>query len=218
MTATDDRNVTADIVDARLLDGLRAGDERAYEELVRLYGGRMLAVALSLLRNDDDAQDAVQSAYLSAFRALPSFEGHCRISTWLHRIVVNHALMKLRARSRRPEESIEVLLPRFADDGHHIEQFSRDDLPADHLLEREETRAVVRECIAQLPEHHRSILIMRDIEDVSTAEVAAQLGITSNAVKIRLHRARQALATLLRREFQAAPISAASEQRNGLPA
>jgi RNA polymerase sigma-70 factor (ECF subfamily) len=219
MAEPDDHGVaTADVDEAVLLAGLRAGDERAYEQLVRAHGGRMLAVALSFLRNEDDARDAVQAAYLSAFRALPSFEGHCRISTWLHRIVVNHALMKLRTRSRRPEESIEALLPGFAEDGHHVEQFSHDDLPADHLLEREETRAVVRECIAQLPEHHRSILIMRDIEDVSTAEVAAQLGITSNAVKIRLHRARQALATLLRREFRATVDQPASATRNHLPA
>jgi len=219
MAAPDDRNATAvDVDDTLLLTGLRAGDERAYEELIRVYGGRMLAVALSFLRNEDDARDAVQSAYLSAFRALPTFEGHCRISTWLHRIVVNHALMKLRTRSRRPEESIDALLPGFADDGHHVQQFSRDDLPADHLLEREETRAVVRECIAQLPEHHRSILIMRDIEDVSTGEVAEQLGITANAVKIRLHRARQALATLLRREFHAAAIPAVCASRNRMTA
>ena len=172
----------------------------------------MLAVAISILRNEDDARDAVQTAYLSAFRALPSFEGNCLLSTWLHRIVVNAALMKLRSRKRRPEEALEGLLPTFLEDGHHAEQYSRADLPADHLLEREETRAMVRECIAQLPEHHRSILVMRDIEDVSTSEVAALLGITSNAVKIRLHRARQALGTLLRREFarQSTPRAAAS--------
>ena len=219
MAGPDDHGgATADVDEALLLAALRAGHEQAYEQLVRVHGGRMLAVALGFLRNEDDARDAVQSAYLSAFRALPSFEGQCRISTWLHRIVVNHALMKLRTRSRRPEESIEALLPGFAEDGHHVEQFSGDDLPADHLLEREETRAVVRECIAQLPEHHRSILIMRDIEDVSTAEVAAQLGITSNAVKIRLHRARQALATLLRREFRATAGQPAAASRNHLSA
>ena len=109
--------------------------------------------------------------------------------------------MKLRSRRRRPEESIEPLLPTYLDDGHHVEQFSRRDLPADALLERDETRRVVRACIDQLPDRYRSILLMRDIEDISTAEAAPMLGVTPNAVKIRLHRARQALTTLLRREF-----------------
>jgi RNA polymerase sigma-70 factor (ECF subfamily) len=171
--------------------------------MVRAFGGRMLAVAIGILRNEDDARDAVQTAYLSAFRSLPSFAGQCRLSTWLHRIVVNAALMKLRSRRRRPEETLESLLPTFLGDGHHAQQYSRDELPADDVMEREETRAVVRECIAQLPEHHRAILVLRDMEDVSTSEVAAMLGITTNAVKIRLHRARQALGTLLRREFAA---------------
>jgi RNA polymerase sigma-70 factor (ECF subfamily) len=196
-----------EIDEESLLAGLRRGEDWAYEQMVHALGGRMLAVAIGILRNEDDAKDAVQTAYLSAFRALPSFEGHCRLSTWLHRIVVNAALMKIRNRRRRPEEAFEALLPTFLDDGHHAQQFSRSDLPPDDVLEREETRMVVRECIAQLPEHHRSILMMRDIEDVSTGEVATLLGITPNAVKIRLHRARQALATLLRREFAAAPPS-----------
>ena len=207
-----------EIDEEALLAGLRAGDDWAYEHMVRAFGGRLLAVALGILRNEDDARDAVQSAYLSAFRSLPSFEGQCRLSTWLHRIVVNAALMKLRSRRRRPEEALDSLLPTFLEDGHHAQQYSRDDLPADHLLEREETRAVVRQCIAQLPEHHRAILILRDIDDVSTAEVAAMLGITSNAVKIRLHRARQALGTLLRREFASQSVAAASSTRNAMNA
>ena len=190
-----------EIDEEALLAGLRGGQDWAYDRMVRAFGGRMLAVATGILRNEDEARDAVQTAYLSAFKALPSFEGNCRLSTWLHRIVVNAALMKLRSRRRRPEEALDGLLPTFLEDGHHAAQFSRSELPADDLLEREETRAVVRECIAQLPAHHRSILVMRDIDDVSTGEVAALFGITSNAVKIRLHRARQALATLLRREF-----------------
>jgi RNA polymerase sigma-70 factor (ECF subfamily) len=201
--------VSHEIDEQALLAGLRAGDEGAYERLVRAFGGRMLAVAIGILRNEDDARDAVQTAYLSAFRALPSFAGQCRLSTWLHRIVVNAALMRLRSRRRKPEEAFEDLLPTFLEDGHHAAQYSRADLPPDDVLEREETRATVRECIAQLPEHHRSILVMRDIEDVSTGEVAALLGITPNAVKIRLHRARQALATLLRREFQLQTVAGA---------
>ncbi len=192
--------------EATLLAGLRAGDDQAYEQLVRAFGGRMLAVAMRIVRNEEDARDAVQSAYLSAFRSLDRFEGGCRLSTWLHRIVVNAALMKLRSRRRRPEESLEPLLPTYLDDGHHTEQFSKGDLPADSLLAQEETRAVVRACIDQLPDRYRAILLMRDIEDVSTGEVASMLGITPNAVKIRLHRARQALGTLLRRRFKSAGI------------
>ena len=195
-----------------LLAGLRAGDDRAYEQMVRAFGGRLLAVAQRILRNEDDARDAVQTAYLSAFRSIARFEAGCRLSTWLHRIVVNAALMKLRSRRRRPEESIEPLLPTYLDDGHHVEQFSKSDLPADAALERDETRAVVRACIAQLPDRYRSILVMRDIEDVSTGEVAQMLGVTPNAVKIRLHRARQALTTLLRREFAQKGLSAGLER------
>ena len=99
--------------EASLVAALRAGDERAFETVVRTYGGRLLSVARRFMRNDEDAQDVVQSAYLSAFRALETFEGTAQLSTWLHRIVVNTALMKLRARRRRPEESIEDLLPRI---------------------------------------------------------------------------------------------------------
>lgn len=200
-----------------LVARLRAGDNDAYEELVRTYGGRLLAVAIGVLRNEEDARDAVQAAYLSAFRALPTFEGTSRLSTWLHRIVVNAALMRLRTRRRRPEESIETLLPRFLEDGHHAQSYSPDDLPADVLLEREESRALVRECLAQLPENHRSILVMRDIDDLSTGEVAALLGITPNAVKIRLHRARQALGTLLRREHGAPAAAAGGAVRRHHP-
>ena len=101
-----------------LLERLRAGEDAAYEELVRLYGPRLLAVARRFLRSEDDAQDAVQDAFLNAFRSIDSFEGQARISTWLHRIVVNASLMKLRTRRRKPEQSIEDLLPNFGDDGH----------------------------------------------------------------------------------------------------
>ena len=190
-----------------LLTSLRAGHEWAFETMVRLYGGRLLAVARRFTRNDEDAQDVVQSAYLSAFRALSDFEGACQLSTWLHRIVVNTALMKLRSRRRKPEESIEVLLPAFQEDGHHVEQFSEWSTPADQLMERKETRATVRACIEQLPENYRVVLKLRDIEELPTQEVAAMLAMTPTAVKVRLHRARQALSTLLRKEYASIAVT-----------
>src|SRR5262245_986325 len=93
--------------EAALLEGLRAGDEATYAKLVRSYGGRLLAAARRILANEDDAREAVQDAFLSTFRALDSFAGQARLSTWLHRIVINAALAKLRRRQRKPELSID---------------------------------------------------------------------------------------------------------------
>lgn len=191
-----------------LLAALREGQDWAFEVMIRTYGGRLLAVARRICGNDEDARDVLQSAYLSAFRSLAQFEGSCQLSTWLHRIVVNTALMRLRSKRRKPEDSIETLLPAFLEDGHHVEQFSEWALPADRLLEREAVRATVRGCIAQLPDNYRQVLMLRDIEELSTDDVATMLGVTSTAVKVRLHRARQALSTLLRREFASAGVSA----------
>ena len=184
--------------EADLLARLRAGDEGAYEELVRNETRHLLAVARRLLRNDDDAEDAVQQAFLSAFRALPAFNGESRLTTWLHRIVTNAALMKLRTRGRQPEHSIEDLLPRFHEDGHHVEQFSEWAMPGDVRMLRRETRAQVRAAINLLPDSYRTVLLLRDIEELSTDETAQALGVNPNTVKIRLHRARQALLKLLK--------------------
>ena len=95
VTAT---KATAD--EAALLAALKRGEDWAFETMIRLYGGRLLAVARRFTRNEDDAKDVLQSAYLNAFRAVGEFEGNCLLSTWLHRIVVNTALMKLRSRKR----------------------------------------------------------------------------------------------------------------------
>jgi len=163
---------------------------------------RLLSVARRLLRNEDDAKDAVQDAFVSAFRSLESFEGGCQVSTWLHRITVNSALMKLRTRRRKPEESIEELLPAFLEDGHHARHPHewRDD--AETLLGRKEEREFVRSAIDRLPESYRTVLLLRDIEDLDTAEVARALDLNEGTVKVRLHRARQALRTLLEARFR----------------
>ena len=107
--------------EAELLAGLRAGDPSAYERLVRDHLPRLLAVTGRILGNEADAQDAAQDAFLSAFKAIGAFDGASRVGTWLHRIAVNAALMKLRRRARRPEGSIDHLLPRYLDDGHQID-------------------------------------------------------------------------------------------------
>jgi RNA polymerase sigma-70 factor, ECF subfamily len=188
--------------DRSLIARLKNGDGDAYEEAVRVYSGRLLAVTRRILGNDEEARDALQDTFLSAFRSITRFEGDSRLSTWLHRIAVNAALMKVRTRKRKPERSIEDLLPAYREDGHHAEGFVSWDPPVDVAMEIAHNRALVRECIAELPEQYRVVLLLRDIEDVDTVDVAAMLGITPNAVKIRLHRARQALRTLLAPHFK----------------
>ena len=180
-----------------LVARLRAGEDAAYEELVRAYGARLLAVSRRFLRVEEDARDAVQEAFISAFRAIDRFEGGSRISTWLHRIVVNASLMKLRSRQRKPETSIEELLPRFLEDGHFADPPSEWQQTAEQALQRRQTREQVREAIDRLPDNYRTVLLLRDIEGLDTAETAEVLEVSANAVKIRLHRARQALRKLI---------------------
>jgi RNA polymerase sigma-70 factor (ECF subfamily) len=187
--------------ESALVEALRAGDAAAYETLVRRHGGRMLSVARRFLRHEEDARDAVQEAFLQAFRALPGFAGGAQLGTWLHRIVVNASLMKLRTRRRKPEQPIDELLPAFLEDGHHVQHVVDWRDGADKLLERAETRAFVRECIDQLPETYRTVLLLRDIEELDTEEAARVLEVSTNVVKVRLHRARQALRTLLDRRL-----------------
>lgn len=186
-----------------LLDRLRQGDEAAFEQLVRQEGGRLLAVARRFLHQEEDARDAVQEAFFSAFRAIGRFEEGSRLSTWLHRIVINASLMRLRTRQRKGEESIEDLLPRFQQDGHQVNHPTLAwEGSAEMLLERRQTRALVRVSINRLPDAYRTVLLLRDIEELSTEETAQLLGVSENAVKIRVHRARQALRTLLEPHFR----------------
>jgi RNA polymerase sigma-70 factor, ECF subfamily len=190
--------------DAALVAGVRAGDERAFETLIRNQGGRLLSVARRILGNEEDAREAVQEAFISAFRARQQFQGHSKLSTWLHRIVVNAAIQKLRSRKRRAEDAIDDLLPRFLPNGDHVERFVAWTEPPDEAVARREMAAFVRRAIDQLPESYRTVLLLRDIEGLSTEESANALQTTANAVKIRLHRARMALRTLLAPHFQGA--------------
>ena len=179
------------------IDRLKAGEESACEALTRRYGGAMLAVAKRYMRDEDQARDVVQDAFLQAFRAIGGFRAESRLSTWLHRITVTTALMKLRTRRRRREDSIEDMLPNFTEDGHWAEPRRDWEEAPEEALGRQQTRALVRACIDRLPESYRTVLILRDIDDVDTREAAEALGISETAVKVRLHRARQALRELL---------------------
>lgn len=190
-------NLAVSTTDATFLDRLRCGDEAACTQLVEQHGGRMLAVARRILRHDDDAADAVQEAFVSAFRSIGKFAGGSSLGTWLHRIVVNACLMHRRTASRRHTCSLEDLLPQFDATGHHAEPVSRWSTDASERLQQEEARRQLLECLAQLPDDYREIIELRDIQQLETNAVAELLNVSEAVVKTRLHRARQALRTLL---------------------
>lgn len=170
-----------------LLARLRTGDDAAYTQLVRTHAGAMTAVARRFF-GDTEAAEAVQDAFVSAFRAMPAFEGTAKLGTWLHRITVNACLLKLRGRKRSRLVPLEG--DRAATGG-----------ACDTALSRMETCARVREGVEQLPDAYRTVIRLRDIEGLSTEETAARLGTNCGAVKTRLHRARQALKTILEPQF-----------------
>ena len=185
-----------------LVAGIRAGDHAAFETLVRQQTPRLLAVARRVLKNEEDAREAVHQGFISAYRSRAQFSGDSKLSTWLHRIVVNKSLDMIRARQRRSEDAIEDLLPRFLPNGSHTQRFISWPSDMEGAIDRERREAIVHQAIDELPESFRLVLTLRDIEELSTEEAAQSLGITPNAVKLRLHRARLALRTLLSERFQ----------------
>ena len=199
MTATASAATPQLLADMQLVERLRAKDPRACEQFVREHGGRMLGVAQRFFDDENDANDAVQDAFLSAFTAVDRFAGHSALSTWLHRITVNACLMKIRG--RKAEVSIDELLPKFDSTGHHAASVATWDDTVAASAERAETASIVRAAIAELPEPYRTVIHLRDIEELDTLEAARVLGCTAGNVKTRLHRARQALRTLLERRL-----------------
>ena len=167
------------------------GDDEAFEAIVKRYQARIFRLACRLT-SEADAPDVLQETFLQMHRHLATFRGESRFGTWLYRIATNVGLMHRRAHARRPTESLEAFLPRFDADGAHVaspaelEVWSHLDESLDRQLLAEKARAV----IARLPEAYRDAFVLRDLEEMPTAEVAQVLGIEPAAVRQRVHRAR----------------------------
>ena len=130
---------------------------------------------------------------IRAFRAIDRFEGRSSLSTWLHRIVINVCMTRLAARKRRAEESLDDLLPVFDEDGFRAGRVEAADASVENTVNQLENRTLIRAALEQLPDNYRTVIVLRDLEEYSTAEAAEALGVTVTAVKLRLHRARAAL-------------------------
>ena len=170
----------ATLTDEEVVRRVRAGETPLFEVLMRRYNQRVYRVVRAVLRDDAESEDAMQQAYVSAFAHLEQFAGAARFSTWLTRIALNEALSRLKARARfvpvdGKEETMDGL-PRVRS-------------PEDAAANRE-LASVLEQAIAALPEHYRTVFVLREVEELSTAETADCLELTEEAVKVRLHRAR----------------------------
>lgn len=183
--------------DEALVDYILDGDQLAKEALVRRHGGWMLSVAQRYMRDQALAEDCIQEAFAKALAGMAGFERRSSLKSWLHRIVVNQALMKLRMQRARNEKNIDDLMPEFDADACRIEQPWPQILTPEQIVGVERLRAAVLSKIDELPDIYRHVVLLRDIEEMTTSEVADALGMTEANVKVRLHRGRSALKYLL---------------------
>jgi len=169
-----------------------AGDEPAFEELVTRYQARVFRLARRLTGSDDDAADVLQETFLQVYRGLPGFRGESRFGTWLYRVATNAALMQRRARARRPAESLEAFLPRFDAAGIHAATPAELQVAArvDQLIDQRALAEKAWAGIERLPDLYREAFVLRDLEEMTTDEVARVLDLQPAAVRQRVHRAR----------------------------
>ena len=180
-----------------LIERARHGDERAIRSLIARHNQRLFRVARAVVRNDAEAEDIVQETYVRAFTRLDSFRGEARLSTWLTRIALNEALGRLR--KQRPHASLDVLDTLSPGDRPLAVAagFSNTIETPEAETVRNQTRGMLEDVVDRLPDPLRIVLVLRDIEGLSTEETAEQLSIRAETVKTRLHRARKQLERIL---------------------
>ena len=182
---------TSEPTDEMLAVRAASGDDHAFEAIVHRYQARVYRLACRLT-SETDAPDILPETFLPVHRHLSSFRGDSRYSTWLYRIATNAGLMHRRARARRPAESLDAFLPAFDAAGVHSGTPAqlRVVSQADELIDRQVLAGKAREGLARLPDLYREAFVLRDLEEMPTAEVAAILGVEPAAVRQRVHRAR----------------------------
>jgi RNA polymerase sigma-70 factor (ECF subfamily) len=174
--------------DEEVVARVLAGDTAMFEILMRRYNQRLYRTARAILRNDGEAEDVMQDAYVRAYQHLDQFAGRAKFSTWLTRIAVHEALARQR-RARRYEE----LAPATEQQGDPMDQFASSAPTPEQQAGHSELRTLLEQAVEKLPDTYRAAFILRDVEQMSAAEAAEVLDISENNMKIRLHRARAML-------------------------
>jgi RNA polymerase sigma-70 factor (ECF subfamily) len=181
----------AAVTDEELAHRAVAGEQAAFAELVSRYERRVYSLARRLAPSAADAEDVLQETFVRVYRKLSTFRGEARFSTWLFRVATNCALMARRRRRREPTESLDAYLPAFERGGRHVRAADHGRAArAEELLDRRRLTGALRKALERLPDRYRTPLVLRDLEDLETREVARALGLSEAAVRQRVHRAR----------------------------
>jgi RNA polymerase sigma-70 factor (ECF subfamily) len=185
--------------EAQMIASILAGNTHEFHILIQPYERSVYSMALSMLQNEADAEDAAQEAFLKAFRNLDKFRGEAKFSTWLISITLNEARSRLRRKKTAKTESLDEL----NEGGHVSPALLRDwrEIPSE-ALERQEVRLLLQDAITDLPTIYREVFVLRDMEDLSVNQSAEALGISVAAAKVRLHRARLMLQKRLAPELK----------------
>jgi RNA polymerase sigma-70 factor, ECF subfamily len=183
-----------------LVEASRAGDARAFSELVERYERKIYRLAKHITQNDEDAEDVLQESFMKAYTHLDSFQGDSKFYTWLVRIAVNEALMKLR--KRKSDRTVSLDEPQDTGEDLVTREIAVWDDDPEKKYSREELAEILDEAVQSLKPSFRTVFVLRDIEELSTEDTAQALGISIPAVKSRLLRARLQLREKLTRYFR----------------
>jgi RNA polymerase sigma-70 factor (ECF subfamily) len=175
----------------QMITSILAGESHLFHELIRPYERSVYVMALSFLKNEADAEDAAQEAFLKAYRNLSSFRGESKFGTWLISIALNEARSRLRRAKTVTMESLDDPPDGYGQVSHALLRDWRE-IPSE-ALERQEIRHLLQRAVGELPQIYREIFLLRDVEELSVVEAAKVLQITAGSVKVRLHRARTML-------------------------
>jgi RNA polymerase sigma-70 factor, ECF subfamily len=190
--------------DSALVERIGTGDQLAFEAVMRKYNGKLYRIARAILKNDSDAEDVLQDAYLDAYRHIGEFRGGSELATWLTRIVINQALMRVRKERRRSSiVPFRNALMHETDSPEAQVPDQQSESPSASVI-RAETRRMLERRIDELPVAFRTVFIMREVEEMSVEETARCLSITPATVRTRLFRARALLREALARDIDTA--------------
>jgi RNA polymerase sigma-70 factor (ECF subfamily) len=188
-----------ELTDVELVKKFKKGSLEAFEEIIRRYEAKVMQLGMRLTRNHEDAEEVMQDVFSTIYKKIDSFQGKSAFSSWLYRIVVNAAFMKLRKRKQSPTVALEDLAPTIKQsclegENSHFER-------SDTIASSKEMREVIQLAINKLPRQYRAVFVLRDVDGLSNNEVGEILQLSIPAVKSRLHRSRLMLRKKLQRYY-----------------